>query len=291
MNSKSRIDAIRLKSERAKEHIRNLDARIAEFRDRHPYEIAAKPHPVAQIEHTTLYVKSLSSPPTDLGLIIGDVVHNLRSAFDHLAWHLVERGGGTPNKDTYFPICWNPKGAEKFASACGKGEIKKIPKGAEKLLLDVQPYMSGDDTLRVIHELDIHDKHRLLITVATGYKEWSVTVGGGVVIPFEQWNVVPLEAGDHITNLPTSTYEREPHENYKLRIEVAFGQTEIVERKAVLPTLRNLRNSQTARSPFSSRSCSDCFACPVITGRYNSRRYETRHSVDCFIWLDGFWTA
>ena len=38
-------------------------------------------------------------------LILGDLLHNLRSALDHLAWQLVVDGGGTPSQDTNFPVC------------------------------------------------------------------------------------------------------------------------------------------------------------------------------------------
>ncbi len=37
-------------------------------------------------------------------VVVGDVIHNLRSALDHLAWQLVILDGGQPNDSTQFPI-------------------------------------------------------------------------------------------------------------------------------------------------------------------------------------------
>lgn len=40
-----------------------------------------------------------------------------------------------------------------------------------------------------------------------------------------------------IVNIPTSTYNREGHQNFKLKIDVAFGEPEIVAGKSVLETV------------------------------------------------------
>jgi len=236
----ARIDGIREKVKRAIKHIGELDGRIKAFSADEPYTIGAKPHPVPAIEHTTLYVESIKTIPPDFSVIIGDAVHNLRSALDHLAWQLVEAGGGTPGKDTYFPICRDPNGAQKYASAIGQGEINKMLPGAHKVLREVQPCFSGDDTLWHIHELDRFDKHRVLITLGTGYGEWYLMVGGGQKITFGQWARVPLEVGRHIINLPNATYSRESHQNFKLGIDIAFGQSEVIAGKSVLETLNGM---------------------------------------------------
>ena len=140
----------------------------------------------------------------------------------------------------YFPICSDPQGKQKFATAIGKGEIKRIPLGSEKLLLAVQPYVSGDETLWHIHELDRIDKHRLLITAVAGFNEWRVDAGYGQGPRFPQSATVPLEVGYEIVNIPTSTYHRESHDNFKLKTDIAFGQSEIVGGKSILETLNKM---------------------------------------------------
>lgn len=39
-----------------------------------------------------------------LGLLVGEVVHQLRSALDHLAYALVLAAGNTPTRSTAFPV-------------------------------------------------------------------------------------------------------------------------------------------------------------------------------------------
>ena len=235
-----RIRGILLKTERANKHIADLDTGITAFLDSKPYTLGAKPHPVPQIEHTTLFVASVEPVPDCLAPIVGDAVHNLRSALDHLAWQLVEASGGTPNRDTYFPICKTP---QQYASAIGKGEIKRMRSGAEKILSSIQPYATGDDTLRFIHELDRFDKHRLLITVASTMDKWGVDVFKGQTLWFDENRFLPLVPGYEIVNIPTSTYDRQPHQDFKLGVDVAFGTPEIAEGNLVLPTLRKLADA------------------------------------------------
>jgi hypothetical protein len=50
-------------------------------------------------------------PPPRLGVLLGDVLHNLRSALDHLMWQVTVLDGGTPNRSTQFPIIRKSKAA------------------------------------------------------------------------------------------------------------------------------------------------------------------------------------
>jgi len=241
MSSRSRIDGIRLKIERAKKHIRDLDIAINAFIQEKPYRLGARPHPVAQIQHTTLYVDEVNPVHPEITMIMGDAIHNLRSALDHLTWQLVEAGDGTPNKDTYFPIIGDgPKAPEQYASAIGKGGIPKITPQALKIIQAVQPYVTPDQTLWLIHQLDIVDKHRLLLTVVAAMDKWGVDFATRGTLWFEQYRYVPLVVGNEITNLPTSTYERQAHEDFQLGIDIAFGESEIPGGELVRYTLNKM---------------------------------------------------
>ena len=70
MNMQGRIERVRLKVERAKKHIRDLDAAIDRFRQDQPYTIGTKPHRVPEIKHSTLYIESVKlsgSPKVNTG--------------------------------------------------------------------------------------------------------------------------------------------------------------------------------------------------------------------------------
>jgi hypothetical protein len=219
------------KLERAKQHIADFTSVTQTFY-KSAYTIGVRPHPVAAIEHTTLFVASVEPIPLEIALIIGDAVHNLRSVFDHLAWRLVEMGGGIPDRNTYFPIRATP---QKYADAIGKPGMQGINPGALKIIEAMQPYTAGNEKLAQIHELDIVDKHRLVLTVTTVVRAWRATVAG-MSIPFVQ-NPRPLEVGCEITNIPNSTYRNTGHENFELGIALAFGDSEVVAGKPVHKTL------------------------------------------------------
>lgn len=44
------------------------------------------------------------SPPIMLSVLVGEVVHQLRSALDHLAYALVQAAGNCPTRFTAFPV-------------------------------------------------------------------------------------------------------------------------------------------------------------------------------------------
>jgi hypothetical protein len=109
--------------------------------------------------------------PKKWGLLLGDTVHNYRSALDHLAWALVKRGRTpilTPHQESgvYFPISDT---REKF-NASLVGKRPKLP-GARRTDIAIvrryQPYIHGqrnapNHVLFVLDELARHDKHRTI---------------------------------------------------------------------------------------------------------------------------------
>ena len=116
-------------------------------------------------------------PPPQISILIGDCLHNLRSALDHLAWKL---GGDPPpnEKSSEFPIFWDRSLFRKNPSGrSGYDKIAGAEERAQAIIEDVQPFNRADDPkldpLWMLHELSTEDKHRL--PVVTG-----LAVEGGV---------------------------------------------------------------------------------------------------------------
>lgn len=164
------IHSIDLKVGRAETHQKTLKAtldRIGKFR---LYRFALKIEREG-LDHTYYAVKP-SPVPDNFMVELGDCLHNLRSALDHLACHLVRVSrGASPNKAS-FPVC----GQEFRTNPCTGAEepclqIDVTPEIRERIDA-IQPY-KGTDTgtrLRLLHQLDIVDKHRgqLLTAAAAG---------------------------------------------------------------------------------------------------------------------------
>lgn len=105
-------------------------------------------------------------PAVETGLLIGDFLHNLRSALDHLAYELaVAYTIPLPAKaaeTSEFPIFWNgPMDARQE-----QAKIGYIHPDAINLIKAIQPHHRGtkytEDPLWILNELERIDKHRTL---------------------------------------------------------------------------------------------------------------------------------
>src|SRR6185312_1300434 len=101
------LNGARLKVCRAEEHLQALKESIADYVASVPYELAAEDDG----ETVNLVLTLISHPDPTIGAVIGDCLHNLRSALDYLMWELagtyVNRRLEPPpdGKDrVYFPI-------------------------------------------------------------------------------------------------------------------------------------------------------------------------------------------
>jgi hypothetical protein len=52
-------------------------------------------------------IESVHQPPLRLGVLMGDIVHNIRCALDHLVWQLALTRTPTPHSKPQFPILDN----------------------------------------------------------------------------------------------------------------------------------------------------------------------------------------
>jgi hypothetical protein len=106
-------------------------------------------------------------PPLDprLALVLGDCIHNIRSSLDHLVAQLALLNNATSVaiEKTAFPICLSPN---DFKNATVRKVAPYISGDALREIEKLQPYSAGDgvqNILWVLSQLDIIDKHRLLI--------------------------------------------------------------------------------------------------------------------------------
>lgn len=99
------------------------------------------------------------------GVMLGDCVHNLRSALDHLACQLTLFNGGTMADcaQTQFPIA--SKSEAQFEAMANR-RIPGLSSKHRAMVKRVQPYRSGEKAavhpLAVLAELSNTDKHRVI---------------------------------------------------------------------------------------------------------------------------------
>jgi hypothetical protein len=149
-----------LKLNRAEFHIKTLKESIDAFFESKPLEIVRGVNPDSNEVFGVLRVKR-ECPPA-WGILVGDFIHNLRSALDHLVWQLVihETGNPPPTFDTQFPIFQTEAG---YKTRGEQVRLKGVGANAKALIKTLQPFSTGEGTnspLWHLHELSNFDKHR-----------------------------------------------------------------------------------------------------------------------------------
>ena len=237
MTADERLSLIRLKVERARKHLRDLKLARDNFINSKSYRLERENN--LETGYNIYRVFDIQSPPAEIGLIVGDVIHNLRSALDHLTYQLVLVNGSSPTKQTAFPVFDD---AEKYRTGVA-GKVKGIAQSAIDAIDASEPYQGAKGAgFWVLHYLDIADKHHALLTPLVNVTEASFTMPGfwergyrgvgGVSFPnFGK----PLKDGDVV-----ATRESEMDNDINLTLDVAFTEPELIEGRAVIKTLQRL---------------------------------------------------
>jgi hypothetical protein len=151
------FDGPRLKIRRAKRHVEDARKEIDRFLSRRPYRLVVEADPDPHFQRVVL--QQGEPVPYDIALIIGDAIHNLRSALDHMACELV-RANGQPDDYGTFPV-QGTNAKTKFNSIIKKFRARK---DVVDLIRALEPYPGGAGSAIVgLHDIDIVDKHRLLV--------------------------------------------------------------------------------------------------------------------------------
>jgi hypothetical protein len=250
-----------VKVDRAYKHLIDFQLEVSRFfRPPYPYEII--PEDDSRKGERTYYLRIHKKIPTEFSAFIGDIAQNLRSALDHLAWHLVQTSPITPKaKDTliYFPIFDDAKEYQK-------GKMRKIEgmtNAAIQAIDDIKPYGRldknnpaagiGNLALYWLNAINIQDKHRLLIPAWAAAPAHSITKsrrtewanvlrsafgseGANVMVGSLIDSNVPLEDGSKLCTLPIAEVDY----NMKFRFQIAFGEPASIRGKEILSTLNNM---------------------------------------------------
>ncbi|WP_156359686.1 hypothetical protein [Sphingomonas sp. Leaf28] len=222
-------DAIR-KVERADQHIREFAAIADRHFARHPWQVGMVPE-----RRRGRYAFSVGErqlfPDRTFSLIIGDAVHNLRTALDYLLSACALARGGDITK-TEFPFGPNRRHVVSLLAR----RVRPAGPLAERLVLAARPYTRGNRLLWSLAELDRRDKHRLV--VPTGCLT-NVAITSGV------WNALEPEmsAGKLIdgrgTRIPVPPgYEEALMVEARFEPEIIFGRGSPVARAPCVPTLK-----------------------------------------------------
>ncbi len=210
----------RLKIERAKEHIGNLEPQIVGFRQRRPYRAIFKKKVDNGLADFVVQVEE--DIPLGWSVLVGEVVYNARTSLEN-AWFDIS--GRPDHRKARFPLRGN-------AAAALEAGLHREKHGrmqaAMQTFLQIKNGATGDP-FGMLVELDESNKHRLPLLCASRLTQ-------GVSLANQTAFLTPLEEGAVLTCL-LRPGDQVNMEN-ELPFEVTFAETEITKGDAVIPSLR-----------------------------------------------------
>jgi hypothetical protein len=207
------LDGCRAKLDWAEKHLDALSAEMKTWFEGDSYTLRTEFD--EPDESSVVFFEPIKEIPIHWGLALGDVVHNARSALDHLVYQLVLLANSVPHDAHQFPVLDQPED--------WKRRVQKPPKGRRGLLdfIDpthvatiqgLQPYVpaTGLPRLKVLREFSNTDKHRV-IHAARGVFTEDPGITSQLRIPMTITDVrtftpgTPIEGGAEIARFRSHT--------------------------------------------------------------------------------------
>jgi hypothetical protein len=155
-----RFSAAALKLERANKHIEDLGAIVSALPDAYVSTIEPNEKLGQTIKYTPPDITKITS---DMAVIIGDALHNLRTGIEYAYLGAVERHAPSA-LDCYTKFPTGQTRSEVESRLKGRGIDILSPKLFDRIVTNIKPYVVGGNCLiKMLHDLDVSDKHWLLI--------------------------------------------------------------------------------------------------------------------------------
>jgi len=243
------LTGCRAKIARANELLTYLDGEFKAI-------LVRKAHTVTGAHDTqkSRYVFRLRGPPIDprLAVIVGEIVHHLRSSLDHLVCALILHAGNEPKTNNQFPIADTK---ERYNELLTGGMLHGVPRPARLAIGAMQPYTSANPAMtifRIVHNLDISEKHALLPVVVGAHKMGNTIKFSGPLSDNLSVIVDPKTFFHHAIENDEEVYwlkyeggtvtggDPQWYVENDLRIVIAFDKVGKQDRPEVIPLLTQL---------------------------------------------------
>jgi hypothetical protein len=220
------LQGVHAKIDRAYEHLEALDAEVQQFVHRYPFGLHHQSQNSDRRFVGTLDIYR-SADPAQFGLLIGDCVHNLRSALDHLVFAVARDALDGEKFTKYegslsFPIC---SSQETWDDAIDRHRLEGMGNAAREAIRLRQPYVTHNPAaqapLALLQSLDNKDKHRLINAVA-GYVQGAEAQFEPALIPGQF--AIEISPGPYTQNGAT-VYTLDlanPTPHMQVKFQVAF---------------------------------------------------------------------
>ncbi len=234
-----------LKIERANRHIAELESEIEAFFAKKPYRIVVEDNGTGNhgADFPLKWVVRVSEElPLQFVAIIGDAVHNLRSALDLLTCALV-RANGESDERVQFPIA---RDAPHLPEVIKQHHVDRASPQMIAFISSLNPHRGngGNAAICAIHDLDILDKHRLIIAVSNIAQINRIVVGlrgNSMMGARPNFPFARLKDGEVLVST-LADLNTAIGEEIEATYQVVFGIGQPLAGDAVIPTLRLISN-------------------------------------------------
>jgi hypothetical protein len=232
------LEGPRAKVKRARKHLDCLNAEMRAFADEDPYAVIDKFDPQT-LKYEAWFDVRREPDAITWGILLGDFLHNLRSALDHLVGQLVLLSGGKKIEGTQYPIvtsgtdywCIPRDGSSSKRNWMLKGVAEKYRTAIDQ----TQPYRAGQDASRtrlaLLSALSNADKHRFIhpawaFMAPVRREHFNVTTSAEWAILDVEVPTGELKHGTKIltASLQLSTPDADVDVKGNLPIDIGFGQ-------------------------------------------------------------------
>jgi hypothetical protein len=225
LDSASRLALVRVKVQRAKKHLVDLERELIAFgrRTQANVELTEDGPQIGIQQYRNITIRRVL--PFEAISCAGDIIQNLRSSLDHLAYQLVLVNGNQPTPRTAFPIC-------EDCATYKRDKIRKIEgmrDDAKEAIDRLKPYRGGNDLLWKLHSLNNIDKHRLLFTVSEDVVFEADWIGSpfGFLLKASDPNFLGI-------------FDRKTEDEIQLEISKTVSNPQILQGDSLLPTLHQM---------------------------------------------------
>jgi len=226
------LEGCRAKITRAEFHLVEMRFRVREYLQHAPYRVVGEyQQATGEFVLRAEAVAGVQPVPLELTLIAGEVVHQLRSALDHLVFDLVieNTGAEPPGIKSGFPIFKAVEGYNDRAPAM----IRGVADAAVTRIRGAQPFHLGDRAEEAltwaVQQLNNTDKHRTIpMTFVYPFAAAvHMRIGNDPPIPIVPWQEEvgePLTDGKEIARVRLPDGTQNATFNVPVGVDIAFVQ-------------------------------------------------------------------
>lgn len=229
------------KLRRSDVHLVSLYRKVEAYVDSAPYGLVAQ----RDSDGNGLFVFRVTrEPPLEFATLVGDILHNIRSALDYIAHELIKRNGFPTTTRTQYPICGTVSDFDN--EAIGQNRLGGISLQGYRIIDALQPhqmrspYTFAHHGLWHLHKLSNLDKHHALTLSAFSTQcQWRYMTRDGTLLGEDVRKAVMYD-GTVIGLMPRNLIDQKAKIEAKITGQVSFRDAPVKDRE-VIGVLQSIR--------------------------------------------------